>query len=154
MKKNLAQLAFNHFYGFRVPNLSSLVVTWDNCSPGAARWHECTFIFGSDSYLLVVSGLRCGAAAVDRSWKTCKARNFEWKSPFSPRHWLSKPPGASAHLTSQPWRDGAGGNSYSINTENWLCFCVCTNMTNLWWPLLNFPRNQDIFFCKFSTFIH
>ena len=34
MKKNLAQLAFNHFYGFRVPNLSSLVVTWDNCSPG------------------------------------------------------------------------------------------------------------------------
>ena len=35
MKKNLAQLAFNHFYGFRVPNLSSLVVTWDNCSPGS-----------------------------------------------------------------------------------------------------------------------
>ena len=96
-----------------------------------------------------MSGLRCGAAAaVDRSWKTCKARNFEWKSPFSPRHWPSKPPGASAHLTSQPWRDGAGGNSYSINTENWLCLCVCTNMTNLWWPLLNFPRNQDIFFAS------
>ena len=29
-----------------------------------------------------------------------------------------------------------------------LFVCVCTNMTNLWWPLLNFPRNQDIFFAS------
>ena len=34
MKKNVAQLAFNHFLEFRIPNLSSLVVTWDNCSLG------------------------------------------------------------------------------------------------------------------------
>ena len=150
MKKNLAQLAFNHFYGFRVPNLSSLVVTWDNCSPGCQMtrvyiYFRIRLLFTSSEWSPVWSCCCCRRPIM----KNLQSKELRMKKSFFPPTLAKQATRCECALNQSTVERWCRGKFLFHKYRKLTLFvCVCTNMTNLWWPLLNFPRNQDIFFAS------